>query len=252
GISSLGGATIAVFATPTAQAIFAKQDRFDTIQIASRPGTSALQLIREIRPLLPPSARVRTGQAQAQKQTDDTNGFLDIFRYFLLAFGGIALFVGSFVIYNTLSITVAQRTREFATLRTLGATRRQVLRSVLLEGLVLGLVASAIGLLLGLLLAKGLNALFDALGLSLPQTGTVFKERTVIVSLVLGTLITVFSTIAPARHATRVAPIAAVREGAELPATRVSRRSPIIGGLALLAAVGVLGYASFGGLKVAP
>ena len=101
---------------------------------------------------------MRTGQGQAQQATKDTSGFLNIFQDFLLAFGGIALFVGSFVIANTLSITIAQRTRELATLRTLGATRRQVLRSVLLEAFVIGLLASIVGLFLGLGLAKGLNS----------------------------------------------------------------------------------------------
>ena len=104
----------------------------------------------QIRPLLGPSAQVRTGQQQAQQATKDTSGFLNIFQDFLLAFGGIALFVGSFVIANTLSITIAQRTRELATLRTLGATRRQVLRSVLLEAFVIGVLASIVGLFLGL------------------------------------------------------------------------------------------------------
>jgi putative ABC transport system permease protein len=250
-VSSLGGATIAVFDVATAQRLLHKEGQYDSIFVAAAPGVPAARLVRDISPLLPASAVVKTGQQQAASNQKDTKKFINFIQSFLLAFAAIALFVGSFVIYNTLSITVAQRTREFATLRTLGATRRQVLRSVLLEGLVLGLLASAIGLFLGLLLAKGLNALFDALGLSLPTTGAVFKERTVIVSLLLGTLITVLSTIAPARHATRVAPIAAVREGAELPATRASRRSPVIGALVLVVAIAVLVYASFGSLKVA-
>ena len=137
-----------------------------------------------IKPLLGPSAQVRTGQGQAQQATKDTSGFLNIFQDFLLAFGGIALFVGSFVIANTLSITIAQRTRELATLRTLGATRRQVLRSVLIEAFVIGTLASIVGLFLGLLLAKGLNSLLVSFGINLPQTATVFKTRTIIVSLV--------------------------------------------------------------------
>ena len=126
GVSSLGGATMAVFATPTAQQVFNKQGRYDTIQVAARPGVTPQQLLAEIRPLLPRSAQVRTGEGQARKQTNDTNGFLNILEYFLLAFGFIALFVGAFVIANTLGITIAQRMRELATLRTLGATRRQV------------------------------------------------------------------------------------------------------------------------------
>ena len=143
-------------------------------------------------------------------------------RNFLLGFAGIALLVGAFVIFNTLSITVAQRTREFATLRTLGASRKQVLRSVVLEGLVIGLVASVIGLVLGLGLAKGMVALFSALGVDLPDASTVVATQTIIVSLMLGTGITLLASILPARRATRVPPIAAVREGATLPATRMA------------------------------
>jgi putative ABC transport system permease protein len=206
--------------------------------------------VSDIKPLLPASAEVKTADQQAASNSKDTKSFTTFIRIFLLSFAIIALFVGAFVIYNTLSITVAQRTREFATLRTLGASRRQILRSVVIEGFAIGLLASITGLLLGLALAKGLSAVFDALGLSLPQSGTVFKERTVIVSLILGTGITVLSSIGPARHATRVAPIAAVREGAALPPTRVGRRSGLIGALVLAAAMALLLYASFADLKV--
>ena len=124
---------------------------------------------------------------QAEDDAEELDEGMGIIRKFLLAFGGIALLVGAFVIFNTLSITVAQRTREFATLRTLGASRKQVLRSVMLEGLVIGLLASVIGLVLGLGLAKGMIALFSALGVDLPDASTVFAPRTVIVSLLLGT-----------------------------------------------------------------
>jgi putative ABC transport system permease protein len=235
GVSSLGGATMSVFTLPTAQRIFNKQGRLDSIQIAAKPGVSAQQLLRETRPLLPVSAQVRTGQAQAQKQTNDTNAFLNIFKDFLLAFGGVALFVGSFVIANTLSITIAQRTRELATLRTLGATRRQVLRSVMLEALVIGLLASVVGLFVGLGLAKGLNSLLVAFEIDLPQASTVFATRTVIVSLLVGVLITLAAALRPALRSTRVPPIAAVREGAVLPPTRFAR----LGAYPALAVIGV-------------
>jgi putative ABC transport system permease protein len=223
GVSSLGGATMAVFTTETAQQIFHKRGRFDTIQIAAVHGVTPQQLVRAITPLLPVSAQVRTGQAQAQKQTDNTNGFLNIFKSFLLAFGGVALFVGSFVIANTLSITITQRTRELATLRTLGATRRQVLRSVMLEAFVIGLLASIVGLFLGLGLASGLNSLLVSFGIDLPHASTVFATRTVVVSLLVGVLITLVAAVRPALRSTRVPPIAAVREGAILPPSRLSR-----------------------------
>ena len=124
------------------------------------------------------------------------------------------------MIANTLSITIAQRMREFATLRTLGASRRQVLWSVVIEAFVIGIVGSVIGLFLGLGLAKLLNALFVAIGIDLPHGSTVFATRTVIVSLLVGTLVTLFASIRPARRATRVPPIAAVREGSVLPPSR--------------------------------
>ena len=168
-------------------------------------------------------------------------------RNFLLGFAGIALLVGAFVIFNTLSITVAQRTREFATLRTLGASRKQVLRSVVLEGIVIGLLASVIGLVLGLGLSKGMLALFSALGVDLPDASTVFGTRTVIVSLMLGTGITLIASILPARRATRVPPIAAVREGATLPATRMAGHSHNAGLGVVLSSLAAISVGIFAG-----
>jgi putative ABC transport system permease protein len=223
GVSSLGGATMAVFSLPTAQQLFHKQGELDSIDLAARPGTTPQQLVSEIRPLLPADAQVRTGQGQAAQATRDTSGFLSTFQSFLLAFGGIALFVGSFVIANTLSITIAQRTRELATLRTLGASQRQVLASVMIEALVIGLLASVTGLFVGLGLAKGLNALLISFGIDLPQTSTVFATRTIIISLVVGVVVTLLAAIRPAIRSTRVPPIAAVREGAVLPPSRFAR-----------------------------
>jgi putative ABC transport system permease protein len=225
GVSSLGGATMAIFDFSTAQRIFHKEGLLDGIDIAAKPGVKPAQLVREITPLLPPTAQVRTAQAQAQQATKDTNGFLSIINDFLLAFAGVALFVGIFVIGNTLSITIAQRTRELATLRTLGATRRQVLASVLLEAFVIGVLASVAGLFLGLGLAKGLNKLFVHFGIDLPQAGTVFATRTIVVSLAVGIVVTLLAALRPAIRATRVAPISAVREGAILPTSRFARFS---------------------------
>ncbi len=237
GVSSLGGATMAIFDFPVAQKLFHEQDELDSISIAAKPGYPPAQLVREIRPLLPRNAQVRTGEAQAKQATKDTNGFLTIIQDFLLAFAGVALFVGSFVIANTLSITIAQRTRELATLRTLGATRRQVLRSVLLEAFVLGLLASVAGLFLGLGLAKALNSLFVSFGIDLPQAATVFATRTIIVSLLVGVAITVLAALRPAIRATRVPPIAAAREGAILPPSRFARFGPYAALLTIAAAV---------------
>jgi putative ABC transport system permease protein len=242
---SLAGGTIAVFDLPTAQRLFGDAGKLDQIDVAARSGVSTAALLAQIRTVLPPHTRVRTGAQQAQAEFNDSSSVLNTFRYFLLAFGGIALFVGAFVIANTLSITVAQRAREFATLRTLGATVRQVRLTVVLEGLVTGLVASAIGLFAGLGLAKGLESLFDALGASLPLTGLVFATRTVIVSLVVGTVVTVLASLAPAIRATRVPPIAAVREGAVLAPSRLARVGPAIALAVAVAGIALLVVGGF-------
>ncbi|HLH15406.1 MAG TPA: ABC transporter permease, partial [Solirubrobacteraceae bacterium] len=240
GVSSLGGSTMAIFDFPYAQRLFGLQGKLDSISIAARHGYTPAQVLREVRPLLPRNAQARTGEAQAQQATKETNGFLSIIQDFLLAFAGVALFVGSFVIANTLSITIAQRTRELATLRTLGATRRQVLRSVLLEAFVIGLLAAVVGLFLGLALAKGLNSLFSSLGIDLPQASTVFATRTVIVSVLVGVGITMLAALRPAIRATRVPPIAAVREGALLPPSRFERFGTPVAILTVATAVALM------------
>jgi putative ABC transport system permease protein len=203
---------------------------------------------REVRPLLDKSAVVRTGAEQGAADSKETNDGLAIIKYFLLAFAAISLIVGSFVIFNTLSMTVAQRVRELATLRTLGASRKQVMRSVLLEGFITGLVAAIVGLFFGFLLAKGLNAFFVAIGIDLPTKGTVLATRTVLVSLAIGVGITMLATISPARKATRVPPIAAVREGATLAPSRIASH-PVTASIVLGVAVVSLAFGLFGGLS---
>ena len=244
-VASIGGATLAIFDVPTAQRLFEKQGKLDAIRIAANPDVSDTALVRQIRPILPPTAQVKSGTQQAKADAKDVNSFIGVLQKALLAFAGIALFVGAFVIANTIGITVAQRAREFATLRTLGATRRQVRRSVAIEGLVVGLAASTVGLFAGLGLAKLLNWLFGRFGLDLPQSGTVFALRTVIVSLLLGTIVTRIATFFPARRATRVPPIAAVREGAILPPSRFERFGPAVSVALIALAVALLVYGSF-------
>ncbi|HSL64900.1 MAG TPA: ABC transporter permease, partial [Gaiellaceae bacterium] len=148
----------------------------------------------------------------------------------------------AFVIFNTLSITVAQRTREFATLRTIGASRRQILTAVVIEALVIGAAASLVGLFSGLGLAVGLNRLFKAFGFELPQTETVFATRTIVVSLAVGVLVTLAAGLFPAVRATRVPPIAAVREGATLPRGRLARWASPIAAVIVALAVLALAY----------
>jgi len=245
--SSIGGSTMAIFDVATAQDVFNKVGKFDEIQVAAKQGVTPAQLVKEIRPLLPAAAKVKTAAAQTQEAVDEVNAFTGIFQKLLLAFGGIALFVGAFVIANTLSITIAQRVREFATLRTIGGSRRQVLRTVMLEALVVGLVASILGLVLGLGIAKGLNALFGAMGVEFPKGGTVIASRTIVVSLLVGVVVTLLASLRPAIKATRVPPIAAVREGATLPVSRYSRFGPTAALVTLALGVLLLAYGIFGG-----
>ena len=219
-VSTIGGATLSGFDLPTAQELFDKRGQLDEIAVAARPGVSDDQLVSQLQGILPATAQVKTASQQAEDDASETNGFISFLRGFLLAFGGIALFVGSFVIANSLSITIAQRTREFATLRTVGASRRQILTSIMIEALVMGVLASLVGLAFGVLLAKGLFALFDAVGFTLPNSGLVLTGTAVAIALAAGILVTLVASLRPAFRATRVPPIAAVREGATLPKSR--------------------------------
>jgi putative ABC transport system permease protein len=245
-VSTIGGATLAGFDLHTAQRLFDKPGKLDQIRLAAKNGVSQAQLLAQVRTILPHGTQVRSGNKQAASDAKDTNSFISFLQKFLLSFGGVALFVGAFVIANSLSITIAQRTREFATLRTLGASRRQVLRSVILEALVVGVLASVVGLFVGVGLGKGLFKLFDAVGFTLPNNGLTVETRTIVVSLLVGTLVTIGASIRPAVRATRVPPIAAVREGAALPPGRFHRFRAV--GAAATAVLGfaALSYGLFG------
>jgi putative ABC transport system permease protein len=245
-VSTIGGATLAGFDLPTAQRIFDMDGKLNEIAVAAAPGVSDQKLASELKSVLPQNTQVRTASDQAKNDAEDTNSFISFLRTFLLSFGGIALFVGAFVIANSLSITIAQRTRELATLRTVGASRRQVLRSIIVEAVVVGVLASVVGLFLGLGLAKGLFWLFDAVGFTLPNTGLIFETRTIIVALVVGIVVTLGASLRPAIRATKVPPIAAVREGATLPESRFARFRTA--GALLLTAVGfaLIIYGLFG------
>src|SRR5262249_43704696 len=197
--------------------------QLDEIDIAAKPNVTDQQLTNEVKEVIPANAQVRTGAQQAAEDAKDTDSFISFLRGFLLAFGGIALFVGSFVIANSLSITIAHRTREFATYRTMGATRLQVLRAIFVEALVVGTAASVVGLFLGLGLAKGLFKLFDAVGFTLPNSGIIFATRTAVVSMIVGVIVTLIAGLRPAVRATSVAPIAAGREESTLTPSRVAR-----------------------------
>ena len=243
-VSTIGGATLAGFDLPTAQRIFEKQGKLDEIAIAAAPGVSETTLVQDVQKVLPPNAEIKLASEQAESDAEDTNQFISVLRILLLVFAGVALFVGIFVIANSLSITIAQRTREFATIRTLGGSQEQVLISVVIEALVVGTLAALIGLFSGLLLAKGLFKLFDAVGFTLPNQGLVFEARTVYISLAVGILVTVLASLRPAIRATRVPPIAAVREGATLPDSTFFDRNLRVAPWYTLAAVIFFGLAA--------
>ena len=245
-VESLGGATAAIFDLHQAQALTGKQGKLDSILVRAQDGVTPAELRHAIGVVLPGGLQVESAKSQDRFGLDGLQQGLDIVQKFLLAFGMIALFVGGFVIFNTLAITVAQRSREFALLRTIGASRRQVLGSVILEAVVTGLVASVIGIAVGLGLTGGLGAAFKALNIELPASDTVLASRTVIVSLLFGVGVTTIAGLMPAVRATRVEPVAALREGA-IPTSRGSRPTPIAGAVLSAVAVAALVYGMFAG-----
>jgi len=228
GGQSFGGAGAAILTLGEAQRVVGQQGRFNQIDVAAQAGVTPGELRDRIRAVLPSTVDVRTGTEQASKETSDLESNLGFLRTFLLVFAYVALVVGAFIIFNTFSITVAQRTREFGLLRTLGGSRGQVMRSVVYEGLLLGVVGAVLGLLGGLALAPGLNQLFKSFGADLPNNGTVLETRTIVVSLAVGISVTVLAGLAPAVRATRVPPLAAMREGVQLPPRVLTRRGAVI------------------------
>jgi putative ABC transport system permease protein len=249
GDTSFGGAGIAQVLLPQAQEITDRAGQFDQISVAAAPGVTPEQLRDRIARVMPRQVQVETGDEAAQRQTDDIEKNLGFFRIALLVFAGVSLFVGAFQIFNTFSITVAQRTREFGMLRTLGASRRQILSSVGIEALVLGLLGAAAGIAGGIGFAFAINELFKAVGIDLPNTGTVIETRTVIVSLIVGVVVTVAAALNPALRATRVTPMAALRE-AELEDTK--KRGRVVTAVAV--GLGVIGLVMmlvglFGGIE---
>ncbi len=209
---NLAGATLAAFDIPTAQALLGHVGTFDAVNVVTDPGADKAAVQRRIARDLPSGIEVVTGQTVVDEATGAVGRALGVFNTALLVFGFIALFVGGFTILNTFSIIVGQRTRELALLRIVGASRRQVFRSVLLEAAIVGVVSSLIGLGLGVLAAMGLEALLRAFGVSLPSGPLVFEARTVVFCLVVGVGVTVVAAIGPARRAVRIAPVAAVSD----------------------------------------
>ena len=240
---TLLGATVALFDPPTAARLIGQPGMVSGIRVLAESGVSQQQLVDRLGSRLPPHTQAITGAAATKESQDQIQQALSFFSTFLLVFAVIALFVGSFIIYNTFSIIVAQRTRELALLRAIGASRPQVLGSVMGEAFVVGLISAVLGLAFGIVVAVGLKALLSALGLGIPASGTVVELHSVIVALLAGVGVTMAVAVAPARRASRVSPMAAMREvSVDRSAGSVART---IIGLVILA-VGVL--ALFAGL----
>jgi putative ABC transport system permease protein len=249
GDTSFGGAGIAQVVLPEAQRITDREGQFDQISVAAADGVTAEQLRDRIARVMPRQVQVETGEEAAQRQTDDISENLSFLRIALLVFAGVSLFVGAFQIFNTFSITVAQRTREFGMLRTLGASRNQILATVGTEALTLGVLGSAAGLAGGIGFAFAINELFKVVGIDLPNTGTVITPRTVVVSLIVGLVVTVVAALVPALRATRVTPMAALRE-ADLQDTKA--RGRVVTAVAVLLGVvglGMMLVGLFGGIE---
>jgi putative ABC transport system permease protein len=246
---NLAGATIAAFDTATAQQLLlGGRDAYTQIDVVAEPGVTQEELAQRVRDVVGAGVKVQTGKQAADEATAALTEGLSFVNIFLLVFAGIALFVGTFIILNTFAMLVAQRARELALLRAVGATRNQVVRSVLAESFVVGLFGSVIGIAVGVGVAFALQALFAAIGAEIPTNGLVVEPRTVLVGLLIGVLVTVVAALGPAVRASRIPPMAALREDVALPTRSLRVRAVagallLVGGLALMTA----GVANGGG-----
>jgi putative ABC transport system permease protein len=247
---NLAGATLVSFDLATAQQVVGKPGFVTEIDVSAAPGTSSEALLSAIGSRLPKGLEVVTGAEAAAQMANQVSQGLSQFNTILLVFAGIALFVGAFLIFNTFSILVGQRTRELALLRALGASRRQINASVLGEALFTGLFGSVVGLGVGVGLAAGLYSGLSALGVSLPRSALQFEARTAIVGLVVGTTVTLVSAILPALRAGRVPPSAGLREDSVVQETSLRRRATV-GSAVLAAGIAILAGGLFGHAGIA-
>ncbi|MCR1782909.1 FtsX-like permease family protein [Nocardioides carbamazepini] len=237
------GATLLILSTHEAQEIFYQgRDVFNRISLTAADGVTQKELAAAADRVLPPGFEAVTGTKVAKDSQDAVGGFLDVITIFLTVFAIIAVLVGGFIIVNTFSILVAQRTRELALLRALGSSRSQVTRSVLVEAFVLSLVSSTLAIGLGLLLARGLAAMFRSFGLDIAGRALDLTGDTVLTSYAVGIVVTMVAAYLPARRAGRVPPVAAMR--ADTTPERSSLRRRVIVGSAVLA-IGA-GFAAYG------
>jgi putative ABC transport system permease protein len=247
---NLAGATVALFDLDTAVARYSPDGRYDEIDVLAAEGVSAELLAERLAVAVGADYEVVTSQQLIDENTEAIGQVLGVFSTALLVFAGVALFVGVFIIVNTFSIIVAQRVREFALLRAVGASRRQVLGSVLAEAGVIGLLGGVVGLAVGAVLAVGLRAMLAAFGIDLPAEGLVFQARTVVVALIVGLVVTVAAAIAPAVRATRIAPVQALQAAAVPPPAGQGWKRSGFGSLVTLLGVVMLVLGLFGSADI--
>ncbi|MGX1848816.1 ABC transporter permease [Streptomyces sp. NPDC055299] len=234
------GGTLTLFDTPTAQKLFLHAGQFDEITVAAKAGTDERALTDRVRTLLPEKGASVVSRADlaAEQQSAGSSGDDGVFAKLLMVFAGIALFVGAFIIANTFTMLIAQRSREIALMRAVGASRRQAVRSVLAEAALLGLGASAAGFALGLGIAAAMRPLLNATGADLPDGPLVITPETVASSLAVGLLVTVLAAWLPSRKAAKIAPIEALSSVDQASPTRALVIRNVLG--ALLTGAGVL------------
>ena len=209
---NLLGATVVLFDVESAQLFLNFFDQYTSIAVVADAAADPAEVRQAVEAVLPEGIEAILASEQIAEGRDQVASAVGFFNTMLLAFAGIGIFVGAFLIQNTYRIVVAQRTRELGMLRAVGATGRQITWLVILEALVVGLVASAVGVGVGVALAVGLRAMLAVLGIDFPQGSLTLLPRTVIVAMVVGTAVTVLSAILPARKASKIPPVAALRE----------------------------------------
>ncbi|MFJ8855365.1 ABC transporter permease [Streptomyces sp. NPDC102437] len=204
------GGSLVLFDTEVAQKLYLRPGVFQDVNVSAASGASAEKLLAEVKPLLPKDADAKTGQALADEQAKNIEDGLSGLNGVLLAFAGIALFVGVFLIANTFTMLVAQRTKELALMRAVGASRRQVKRSVLLEAAVVGVIASVVGFAIGLGLAIGLRSAMGLFGGKIPAGPLIVSPTAVVAAFAVGVVVTVLAAWLPARRAAKIPPVAAM------------------------------------------
>ena len=237
-VTDLGGVTFAAFDFEVAQQAFDADDTIDFVNVRREPAVSTDALQRDLAAQLGPGIEVIDAGLAAEELADPVRDALNLLRQLLLAFGAVGVFVGAFIIVNTFSVLISQRTRELGLLRALGASRGQLVVAVLVEALILGAIASGVGILGGLALARLLLALFGEFGFDVPDAPTVLGARTIVLALVVGVGVTVVSAIFPALRAARTPPVVAVAHEMRSTSSPSLLRRTVVGGALLV--VGVL------------